>query len=431
MSRILVSVMPFAGHAAPVSGVVAELLARGHDVAVYTGSRYLSRFERLGARGIPWSSAPDFDEHDLRATFPQVGRRGPAGLLANLEHIFIRSGAGQAADIAAAHAVTPFDLIVGDVMSIGTGLAAEKLGLPWATLSIVPLSLPSDDLPPSGLALHPGAGSVGTVRDAALRGLFRVAALPLDRAYAQVRAASGLPRTCTPFASALYSPWLVAATGSPSLEYPRSDLGAQFHFVGRLVSASPATAERPEWWPDLLAADTPVVLVTQGTFNTDPADLLMPALEALAGTGALVLGTTAGADVAHSPANARLAPFLPFGEVLPLVDVAITNGGWGGVLEALSHGVPLIVAGGDLDKPEIAARVAWSGAGIDLSTGHPSARRIVRAYEKIGAHAERARQIAAELADLGGASAATDLIERLLVTGEPVLRERSPWAGRH
>lgn len=428
MSRILVSVMPFAGHVAPVTGVVAELLARGHDVAVYTGSRYVERFELLGARGIPWSAAPDFDEHDLTATFPQVGRRGPIGLLGNLEHIFIRSGAGQLSDIAAAHAERPFDLLVSDVMAIGTSLAAEKLGLPWATLSIVPLSLPSDDLPPWGLALHPGAGGWGTLRDAALRAVFGIASTGLDHVYRQVRSLVGLPPTRATFATALYSPYLVVLTGSPSLEYPRSDLPPQFHFVGRLIAATPVSSDRPAWWPDLLATDRPVVLVTQGTFNIDPTDLLLPALDALADSGALVLGTTAGASLPPAPANARLAHFLPFADVLPLTDVAITNGGWGGVLEVLSHGVPLIVAGGDLDKPEIAARVAWSGAGIDLGTGHPSTKAIARAYSRIGpSHSARAQRIAAEFAALGGVSSAVDLVDQLGASGAPVPRQSEPW----
>jgi UDP:flavonoid glycosyltransferase YjiC (YdhE family) len=145
-----------------------------------------------------------------------------------------------------------------------------------------------------------------------------------------------------------------------------------------------------------------------------------------------LLATTAGAAVRTPlPPNVRTADFLPFADALPLVDVVVSNGGWGGVLEALSHGIPLIVAGGDLDKPEIAARVAWSGAGIDLGTGHPSARKIARALGRITrdpGYRERARAIATELAALGGASRACELIEELLRTGEPVRRSTDPWS---
>jgi MGT family glycosyltransferase len=417
MARILVTAMPFAGHVAPITGVVAHLVARGHDVAVYTGSRYASRFEALGARPIRWAAAPDFDERDLRATFAGVGRRGPLGVLANLEHVFIRTGEGQARDLLAAHAITPFDVIAGDVMSVGAGMAAELAGVPWATLSIVPLSMPSRDLPPSGLALHPGHGPLGRLRDGMLRGVVRAATRPLDRALRHVRGALGLPAG-EPFERALYSSELVVATGSPLLEYPRSDLGSQFEFVGRLVPADPAIAAvAPSWRDDLRDPGRRVVLVTQGTFNTDPADLLRPALSALAYRDVLVLGTTSGARIPGPvPANARLADRLDFGDVLPHVDLMITNGGWGGVLEALSNGIPLIVAGGDLDKPEIAARVAWSGAGVDLRSGRPSARAVLRAYERVSADASfaaAADRIGQDLGALGGAGRAADLIAEL------------------
>lgn len=416
MARILVAAMPFAGHVAPISGVVAELIARGHDVAVYTGRRYLARFEELGAAGIPWTAAPDFDEHDLGATFPEVGRRGPRGILANLEHVFIRTGAAQARDLLAAHTAAPFDVIAGDVMSLGMGLAAELTGLPWATLSIVPLSLPSRDLPPSGLALHPGAGPGGRVRDAALRSVVRLATRRLDHALREVRSSLGL----TPgvrFDGALYSPDLVVATGSPSLEYPRTDLGGQFRFVGRLAPATATRAEAPPWRGELREPAGPVVLVTQGTFNVDPADLLRPALTVLSDRDALVLATIDGNLLGvPAPHNARLAGRLDFADVLPHVDVMITNGGWGGVLEALSLGIPLIVAGGDLDKPDIAARVAWSGAGIDLRTGHPSPSAVARAFDRVIAdpsYATNARRIARELTALGGAAQAAALIEQM------------------
>ena len=47
--KILVAVMPIAGHVAPVTGLVTELVGRGHSVQVYTGARYSQRFADLGA----------------------------------------------------------------------------------------------------------------------------------------------------------------------------------------------------------------------------------------------------------------------------------------------------------------------------------------------------------------------------------------------
>ena len=44
------------------------------------------------------------------------------------------------------------------------------------------------------------------------------------------------------------------------------------------------------------------------------------------------------------PANARVAGFLPYADAAPAVDVMVTNGGWGGTLAALSHGIPLVIA---------------------------------------------------------------------------------------
>jgi UDP:flavonoid glycosyltransferase YjiC (YdhE family) len=89
-----------------------------------------------------------------------------------------------------------------------------------------------------------------------------------------------------------------------------------------------------------------------------------------------------------------------YAALLPRVDAMITNGGWGGVLAALSHDIPLIVAGGDIDKPVIATRVAWAGAGIDLRTGRPSARALLHAWRRLSsdpAYRERAESIGREL----------------------------------
>jgi MGT family glycosyltransferase len=412
--RVLLSVMPFAGHVAPVTGVVAELIARGHEVCVYTGSRYAERFAALGARTLTWHAAPDFDEHDLPATFPGVGRPGPLGLLANLEQLFIRSAVGQANDLKAELDGLGYDLLVGDVMSLGAGLAAELAGTPWATLSIVPLSSPSIDLAPTGAALPPPTSAPGRIRARVLRGLFGMLSGRLDRAHREVRETLGLAAPARRIGDAWYSPELVLACGSAGIEYPRSDLGPEVHFVGRLAPAGSA--------PIAIAPAQPAhptqVIVTQGTFNVDPGELIVPTLKALADRDVTVVATTGRRGVTDVgvpvPPNASVVDFARFGELLPGTAVFISNGGWGGVLEVLAAGVPVVVAGGDLDKPEIAARVAWSGAGIDLRTGRPSPKEIAAAVDRVLAdptYRANAQRIARELAPLGGAASAVDLLE--------------------
>ena len=126
-----------------------------------------------------------------------------------------------------------------------------------------------------------------------------------------------------------------------------------------------------------LDGDRPVVHVTQGTIdNADLSRLLEPTIEALGGEDVIVVATTGGRDISELkvplPMNIFVAEYIPHDLLLPKVDVMVTNGGYGAVQRALSTGVPLVVAGNTEDKPEVAARVAWTGAGINLRTGTPT-----------------------------------------------------------
>ncbi len=74
---------------------------------------------------------------------------------------------------------------------------------------------------------------------------------------------------------------------------------------------------------------------------------------------------------------------MPYPALMPYVDVMVTNGGYGGVQYALSHGVPLVVAGETSDKAEVAARVAHSGVGVDLHTARPSPEAVRAAVDRV------------------------------------------------
>jgi UDP:flavonoid glycosyltransferase YjiC (YdhE family) len=226
------------------------------------------------------------------------------------------------------------------------------------------------------------------------------------------------------------SPYLYLQPTVPSFEYPRSDLAPQVHFVGPLLPPVPAGFALPAWWDEMLADPRPVVLVTQGTVATDPRDLLLPALDALRHEPVQVIAVTgrAGGDpiteLPAPPANARVERFVPFAALMPHVAAVITNGGYGGLHFALAHGAPLVVAGATEEKPELVARVNWSGVGIGMRTNRPGAVQLREAVRTVLAepeHAARAAALQAEMARCDGPRLAVELLERLAATGEPVL----------
>ena len=416
MARFLLTAMPFTGHVTPLRAVAQELVTRGHDVRFYTGGAFRQGVEASGAVLVPWREAPDFDENDLRATFPRLeGRKGLRQVFVNLQDVMIGTAPAQVADLQAEWDREPWDAIVTDDTSVGAALFADRSGCPRATIVVLPLHLSSTQGPPSGMGLTPGRNPVTKARDAALRGIAPLLMRPLTTPIVRARAAVGLPATPLTFEQTTLSPQRILASGSPLLDFARTDRPAHLEFVG-LLSAPTTSAPLPEWWGDLDGRT--VVHVTQGTQNIDPTDLIRPALAALAERDVLVVVSTGvrGRDDLPFPvpANARVAGFLPYDALLPRTAVVITNGGWGGTLTALSHGIPLVIAGGDLDKPEIAARVAWAGAGVDLGTGTTTAGQVAAGFERVSTDrmmTDAAARVAAELRSLGGAPRAAELLE--------------------
>ena len=125
------------------------------------------------------------------------------------------------------------------------------------------------------------------------------------------------------------------------------------------------------------------------------------------------------------PANVRTATFLPYDRLLPLTDVYVTNGGYGGVHFALEHGVPIVVAGRTEDKTEVSARIAWSGVGIDLRTDDPTAEQVRKAVRRVLAEPsfrERSEGIGDAIRRSPGPSAVHDLVAEALVAPEVRMR---------
>jgi MGT family glycosyltransferase len=189
---------------------------------------------------------------------------------------------------------------------------------------------------------------------------------------------------------------------------------------------APAAWQPPAFWPEL-DAGRPVVHVTQGTIANQKPDLIAPVLKGLADEDVLVVVATGGRSaedlgLRDVPRNTRVGSYLSYPELLPKTAVMVTNGGFGGVQMALSYGVPLVVAGASEDKPEVAARVAHAGAGLNLKTRTPTpaqVRAAVRAVLDDSRYRTQARALAAEYARHDAVAKAVELVEEAMSTRTP------------
>jgi UDP:flavonoid glycosyltransferase YjiC (YdhE family) len=211
-------------------------------------------------------------------------------------------------------------------------------------------------------------------------------------------------------------PDLYLHPGIESFEYP--DSNSKVQYIGALPTPG-GQPTLPEWWQHLDRTKHPI-LVTQGTIaNRDFGQVIAPALVALGGRENKTLIVTTGGQPVESipvaiPSNARIALFLPYAQIMPEIDLLITNGGYGTVNMAVSHGIPIISAGLTEDKEEVSAHVQWCGTGIDLRANQANPEAIKHAVDEIYTqprYRERAHQLALEFASHDAKSELLSLIE--------------------
>ena len=431
MARILIATTPVPGHVAPVAVLVRELVARGNEVVWHTGARFKAQVEATGATHAPITHAGDWSIVNPHDAVPELrAKTGIDHVRTAFSKLFIDSAPGTLADLEAILAGFPADVVVANSLVFADRWLHERGGPPTASIGTTMYGLYSKDTAPFGPALAPNASPVGRVRNRAMNAVHRrVVFGPVNRHLDDVRQSIGLPRAGQAVLDSFLSPYLYLQDCAESFEYPRSDLAPQVHFIGPLLPEAPAQVTRPAWWGEL-ESGRPVVLVTQGTIRNEDDLLFRPALDGLAGEDVLVIVTTGGGlgmsgGLGPVPSNARVEEFVPYADLMPHVSAYVTNGGYGGVQMALAHGVPIVVCGATEDKPEVGARVAWSGAGVRVKDKAPTAGAIRAAVRRVlddPSYRRNAGRIAADIATYRPAQTGAALVEQLAATGQPVLR---------
>ncbi|MBE9028917.1 glycosyl transferase [filamentous cyanobacterium LEGE 11480] len=431
MARFLIGTIPVIGHVTPAIPIARQLIQQGHEVCWYTGKAFQAKVEATGATYLPMCQANDYSDpanvsEEIAAYRSQLS--GLKQLQFDLKYAFIESAVGQLADLTEILKTFPADVILADSLFLGAAWLHEKGGPVWAQFGSTIFFAQSPDVPPVGLGWQPSSAWFSRWRNRVLNKLLQTFVFREVAVYAaETREKVGLSTPMPPVFDVV-SPYLYLSNTVPSFEYPRRDLPPQFHFVGP-ARPVPSNQSPPEILTQL-PTDRPIVHVTQGTASTNPEDLLVPTLQALAEEKVFVIATTGNRPIEDLaldplPRNAHVEKFIPHAELLPHIDLMITNGGFNGVHSALARGIPLITAGKTEEKPEVCARVAWSGVGLNLKTQTPKPAQIRQAVQEIlqnPQYRDRAKAMQAEIAQYDFVSRSVDLLEELARTQAPVVR---------
>ena len=390
--RILVATMPMDGHLNPLTGLAVHLQSLGHDVRWYTGPGYADKIQRLGIPYYPYRQAQEINQLNLDTALPE--RQHIKGAMARLRfdinNVFLLRAPEFVADLKEIYDEFPFDLLICDLLFAGAPFIKKLLNVPVAVVGVVPLAETSNVLPPTGLGMEPSDTILGRLKQNFLRYMAINHLLkPCDDLYKRLLIEHGLtPTDDFVFDAFIRQPDVFLQSGTPAFEYKRPNISPNIRFVGPMLPYSQGI-RHPFQQATLAKQYERVLLVTQGTVERDPNKLIIPTLETYKDdTRTLVIVTTGGSQTnelraQYPQANILIDDFIDFNSVMPHAHVFVTNAGYGGVMLAIQNGLPMVAAGVHEGKNEIAARIGYFKAGINLKTETPTSNQIRHGVEQV------------------------------------------------
>jgi UDP:flavonoid glycosyltransferase YjiC (YdhE family) len=386
--NVLFTVQPSTGHLHPLVPVAAALTGAGHDVAVCSAPSFRPDVEAFGLRhidaGLDWLTS----DQSTWTAFPPMPPPGPE---------FAKFVVTIFAGVTTAHMIPDLleiardfgpGLIVRESMEYGGCIAAEKLGIPHA--SVAGNAFSAIDSP----EVHYFPGNR------------RMVAEPLARHREQAGLATD-PDTLMPFRHAHLCFTPPSWDGADAPRPPHSEFLRHMNTVepGANLAARAKTQ-----------GDRPTVFASLGTvFNKTPG--VLEAIIEAADDVNLIVAT--GRDVEPSrfgttPDNVRLEPYVPQPLLLEQCDAFITHGGFNSVKESLIAGVPMVVVPITADQPYSAQRCAALGVGTTIGPDDRSPSAIAKALSAVltdPTYRSNALAFRAEMQALPGPEHTVELLE--------------------
>lgn len=317
------------------------------------------------------------------------------------------------------------DALLIDQTSLGGSTVAEVLELPFISVCCALMLNQDPQVPPFNTtwSYHPAAWA--RVRNQLGHRVLNRITQPVRNTLNQYRQKWNLLPYTHPHDA--YSSLAQVSQQPAAFEFPRQDLPPCFHFTGPF--ANPLSRE-PIAFPYEKLTGQPLIYASLGTIQNCLLGMFQTIAEACQGLDAQLVITLGGGSkpeslppLVGSPIVVENAPQL---ELLKRASLTITPAGMNTTLESLSNGVPMVAIPIANDQPGVAARIAWTGTGEVVPLKGLSVSKLRPVIQKVlteNSYRQNALRLQAAIQQAGGVKRAADIVEQVVATGQPVLRQ--------
>lgn len=420
MARIGIISPPVPGHLNPFIALALTLRDQGHEVVFVQMADVGARVRRAGLEFVPIGAA-DHPPGSLPASLEVLGRlHGRAALrhvvqaVTKTTAMFCREG------VDALKSARVDGLLVDQTEPVGA-LIAERLDVPFVTVCNALLVNREAGVPPPFTSWTPSEAWPAVLRNALGYLASDVALHPVHQVIARQRRAWGLRRWRSMDAS--FSALAQVSQQPMAFDFPRRALPPTFHYCGPFRHAR--ADEVAFDWSRL--DGRPLVYGSLGTLQGSKRGVFTHFVEACDGLGVQLVLSHGGAlderAVGELSDCALVVSYAPQAALLARATAALTHAGLNTVLDALTHGVPMVAVPLAFEQPAIAARVAWTGCGRVVPFARLTTARLRDALsDVIGQPSCRdaAARVRRSIATAGGAARAATVAVQAITTGRPV-----------
>lgn len=417
--RIAITTLGSLGDINPMLGLALELRGRGHEVSLSTSRYFQSYVEK---HGIGFHEVlPDLDPHGEGLIQAMLDpKRGPERL--HREVIFPHVEESYRAFLEVAGKA---DLIVSGILSYFAPLCARKLGKPWASVMLSPMTFWSVYDPPviPTMEFLRYAYRFGPDFNRFLfREIFRVSA-EWARPVQELRAREGIQDESNPLTQGAASTYLNLGMYSRLLGEVQPDFPPNTLLTGFVLFDQDLThQELSPALQDFLGSGEPPVVFTLGSTCVMKHGRLFDLFHEVAskaGSRAVVLTGKINYERYRGRSSGKVffEDYAPFSKLFPHASCIVHQGGIGTTGQAMHSGKPMVILPEVNDQHDNLERVKRLGIAKGIQMKRVNGWRLRSAIETIladGAYSDRAARVSRQVRGESGVKAAADAIEKLL-----------------